>query len=47
LREVEDRSSRAGGNGGRPAAAVVTLREREKEREKPKRKKPAQVLSTN
>jgi hypothetical protein len=54
LREIEDRSSRAGGDGGRPAASVksaaVTVaraREREKEREKPKRKKPVRTLSTN
>jgi hypothetical protein len=44
LEEVEDWSSRAGGNGGRPAASVksvaaVVTRAREKEREKKKRKK--------
>jgi phosphopantothenoylcysteine synthetase/decarboxylase len=44
LEEVEDWSSRTGGNGGRPAASVklaaaVVARAREKEREKKKRKK--------
>jgi hypothetical protein len=56
LGEVEDQSSRARGDGGRPAASVklataavarVCAREREKEREKPRRKKMAQDLSMN
>jgi hypothetical protein len=52
LEEVDDRSLRAGADGGRPAtlvksAAMMMARAREKEREKEKRKKPARVLSTN
>jgi hypothetical protein len=58
LGEVEYRSSRAKGDGGRPAASVKSAtaavarvcareREREKEREKPRRKKMAQDLSMN
>jgi hypothetical protein len=49
LGEVEDWSSREGGDGGRPvvavksAAAAVAPCAREKE----KRKKPAQILSMN
>jgi hypothetical protein len=52
LGEVEDRSSRARGDGGKLAASVklaaaaVTCA-RERLREKEKRKKPARVLSTN
>jgi hypothetical protein len=52
LREVEDWSSRAGGDGGRLTASVklaaaAVAHVREKEREKEKRKKLALVLSTN
>jgi hypothetical protein len=50
LGEVEDRSLREGGDGGRPAAAVKSAAAavaRAREREKEKRKKPAQILSTN
>jgi hypothetical protein len=52
LGEVEDRSSRAGGNGERPTASVKSVAAavalaREKEREKGKRKKSARVLSMN
>jgi hypothetical protein len=51
LGEIEDRSSRVGGDGGRLAtsmkskAAVVTCQE--KEREKEKMKKLTRVLSMN
>jgi hypothetical protein len=37
LGEIEDRSSRAGSDGGRPAAVVARAREREKEKEKRKK----------
>jgi hypothetical protein len=53
LGEVEDRSSRAGGDGEslaalvKSTAAAAVTRAREKEREKEKRKKSARVLSTN
>jgi hypothetical protein len=53
LGEVEDWSSRVGGDGGRPAAsvksaaAVARAREKEREKEREKRKKSAQVLSMN
>jgi hypothetical protein len=55
LGEVEDRSSRVGGDGGRPAASVKSAaavarareKERERERERERRKKSAQVLSMN
>jgi hypothetical protein len=50
LREVEDQSSRARGDGGRPAASVksaVAAVAREREKEKEKRKKSMRVLSTN
>jgi hypothetical protein len=51
LGEVDDRSLRAGGDGGRPTASMksvaTTVGAQEKEREKEKRKKPTRVLSTN
>jgi hypothetical protein len=52
LGEVDDRSFRAGGDGGRPTASVKSVattvaRAQEKEREKEKKKKPTLVLSTN
>jgi hypothetical protein len=52
LGEVEDRSSRVGGDGGKPAASVkstaaAVARAREKEREEENRKKPARVLRMN
>jgi hypothetical protein len=53
LGEVEDRSSRVGGDGGRPAASVKSAaaaahaREKEREKEREKRKKSAQILSMN